>query len=122
MKIKLDENLPPALADLLEKLGHAVDTTVTEGLKGGSDREVWDAAQKEARFFVTQDLAFSILKRFVPGTHAGILLLRLREPSRRNLITTIQKIFQNETVSEWVGCFVVATEVKTRVLTPKREP
>jgi len=49
MKIKLDENLPFSLAILLRSLGHDVHTAQDEGLTGHSDREIWEAAQKESK-------------------------------------------------------------------------
>jgi predicted nuclease of predicted toxin-antitoxin system len=54
MKIKLDENLPFTLAILLKSLGHDVHTAQDEGLTGHSDREIWEVAQKESRFLITQ--------------------------------------------------------------------
>jgi len=86
MKIKLDENLPHRLAILLKNLGHETHTLHEEKLVGRSDEEVWHATQKESRFLITQDLDFSDLRKFAPGSHHGILLLRLRTPSRRTLI------------------------------------
>ena len=118
MKIKLDENLPLRLAILLKDLGHDVHTLHDELLLGHSDREVWEATQKELRFLVTQDLDFSDLRKFAPGSHHGILLVRLRSPNRRDLIGRIGELFQKENVGEWGGCFVVATERKIRVLRP----
>ncbi|HKW16539.1 MAG TPA: DUF5615 family PIN-like protein [Terriglobales bacterium] len=120
MKIKLDENLPAFLAGSLQNLGHDVQTTLDEGLKGEDDHAIWNAAQAESRFVITQDLDFSDLRRFTPGSHAGILLVRLREPSRQNLAAVVEKIFRTEDVTEWEGCFAVATERKTRVLKPPR--
>ena len=78
MKIKLDENIP---VDLAATLGESndVDTVQSEGLQGRDDRTIWAAAQAEGRFLVTQDLDFSDLRQFLPGTHCGILLLRPRE-------------------------------------------
>ncbi len=76
MKIKLDENMP---LDSLEV--HAsqldVDTVISEGLQGSDDEIVFAAAQAEGRFLITQDLDFSDQRKFLPGAHAGILLLRL---------------------------------------------
>jgi predicted nuclease of predicted toxin-antitoxin system len=118
MKIKLDENLPVRLATLLKDLGHDVHTLHDELLLGHADREIWEATQKESRFLITQDLDFSDLRQFAPGSHHGILLVRLRSPNRRDLIGRIRELFQKETVGEWVGCFVVATERKIRVLKP----
>lgn len=79
---------------------------------------MWAAAQRELRFFITQDLDFSDTRRFAPGTHPGILLIRLRTPSRSSLILRIAEVFQSENVSQWTGCFVVVTERKVRVRRP----
>jgi len=118
MKIKLDENLPFGLAIPLRKLGHDVDTIHEEGLSGRPDREVWDAAQKESRFLITQDLDFSDLRQFAPGSHHGILLVRLRSPNRRDLSARVVELFQTENVDDWPGCFVVTSERKIRWLKP----
>jgi predicted nuclease of predicted toxin-antitoxin system len=64
MKIKLDENLPHRLAPLLNALGHDVHTMDDEGLVGRADTEVWEAAQKESGFLITQDLDFSDSRKF----------------------------------------------------------
>jgi predicted nuclease of predicted toxin-antitoxin system len=119
MKIKLDENLPSRLAAFLKTLGHDVHTPHDEHLAGHADREIWEAAQRESRLLITQDLDFSDLRHFAPGSHCGILLLRLRFPNRRALIDRIETIFQKEKVGDWIGCFVVATERKIRVLRSK---
>jgi len=121
MKIKLDENLPVGLAVILSSLQHDVHTVGEENLSGRSDREVWEAAQRDARFLITQDLDFSDLRQFAPGTHHGILLVRLRSPDRQSLIRRIQDLFQHEDVSRWTGCFVVATGRKVRVVRPPVE-
>jgi len=93
MKIKLDENLPIRLMSILKSLGHGVRTVGEEDLTGRADLEIWEAAQKEDRFLITQDLDFSDVRRFAPGTHHGILLVRLRSPNRRNLIERVQELF-----------------------------
>jgi predicted nuclease of predicted toxin-antitoxin system len=121
MNVKLDENLPFRLASSLISLGHDVHSAQDEGLKGKLDPEIWEAAQRESRFLITQDLDFSDTRRFAPGTHHGILLLRLRSPSRQNLIDRVEEIFQLEDVTQWAGCFVVATERKVRVRQPHKK-
>lgn len=118
MNIKLDENLPARLAALLVDLGHDTDTVYTEGLRGAVDRVVWRAAQDAGRFFVTQDLDFSDVRLFTPGTHHGLLLVRLRMPSREALARKVEAIFQTEDVESWQQCFVVATDHKIRIRRP----
>jgi hypothetical protein len=80
MLIKLDEHLPRRLVSVLSAFGHDVDTVDIEGLKGADDDSVWTAAQSANRFLITQDLDFSDIRRFRPGTHRGLLLVRLRMP------------------------------------------
>ena len=118
MKIKLDENLPSSLSILLAGLGHDVRTVNQERLIGRADREIWDIAQKESRFLITQGMDFADLLRFVAGRHHGILLVRLHSPSRATLIARIGQVFRTEAVRDWVGCFVVVTEHKGRVRRP----
>jgi predicted nuclease of predicted toxin-antitoxin system len=116
MKIKLDENLPADLTILLRDLGHDVHTTPAERLAGRPDEDIRTATQRESRFLITQDLDFSDLRQFAPGSHHGILLIRLRSASRRNLVERIGELFQSENVEDWPGCFVVATERKIRIV------
>lgn len=118
MKIKLDENLPANLVDMLRSLGHDTDTAPSEGLAGKDDDAVWDAAQATGRFLITQDLDFSDVRRFAPGTHHGLLLIRLNNPGRIALTRRVEAIFRTERVDDWARCFVVATDVKIRVRRP----
>jgi hypothetical protein len=53
MRIKIDENLPARLKEILSNLNHDVHTTADENLTGASDDKVWTAAQKEERFLIT---------------------------------------------------------------------
>jgi predicted nuclease of predicted toxin-antitoxin system len=83
MKVKLDENLPESLVTSLASLNHDLDTVRSEGLAGHADSEVWQAAQSSGRFLVTQDLDFSDMRIFAPGTHHGLLLVRLRSTRKK---------------------------------------
>jgi predicted nuclease of predicted toxin-antitoxin system len=118
MKIKIDENLPESVATILIGFGHDADTIRGEGISGGTDAQIWEAAQHARRFLITQDLDFSDARKYVPGTHCGPLLIRLASPSRASLVRRVSEIFGNEAVEEWQGCFVVATELKIRVRRP----
>ena len=120
MKIKLDENLPDRLVAVLTGLGHNVDTVRTEQLTGRADPDVWSAAQAAQRFLITQDLDFSDVRRYTPGTHAGLLLVRLTRPGRKALFERISTVFRTEKVEDWTGCLVVATEQKIRIRRPEQ--
>lgn len=119
MRIKLDENLPTSLIETLVQLGHDADSVPEEGLQGSSDPDVWAAAQTAKRFLITQDLDFSDVRKFAPGAHYGLLLVRLANPSRRVLKAYIESLFRAEDVERWTRCFVVATDTKIRVRRPE---
>jgi predicted nuclease of predicted toxin-antitoxin system len=118
VKIKLDENLPERLVSKLGALGHDVDTVRAENLAGRDDNEVWQAAQLVDRFLITQDLDFSDMRRYTPGTHAGLLLVRLAKPGRDALVLRVTELFATELVDRWRGCLVVATDHKLRIRRP----
>jgi len=115
MKIKLDENLPFGLVSSLAALGHDVHTPQQEGLSGAMDSQLGEGAQRDERFLITQDMDFSDARRFIPGTHHGLLIVRLHDPNRRALLNRVEWLFRNEDVATWKHCFVVATEHKVRI-------
>ncbi len=118
MKLKLDENLPEQLAVALRQLGHDVHTVPEEFLSGHPEENIWQAAQHEGRFLITQDLDFSDVRRFQTGTHAGLLLVRLHAPGRHAFTHRITTVFANEPVEVWTGCFALLTDHKLRLRNP----
>jgi len=119
MRIKLDENLPESLLAPLAALGHEVDNVRVEGLAGQTDPQVWQAAQDSSRFLITQDLDFSDIRKFAPGTHHGLLLLRLHLPGRLQLAKRLLHVFETEPLATWARCFVLVTDRKIRIHRPK---
>ena len=91
MKIKLDENMPHALAELLRTAGHDVETVPDENLSGEEDGVVLRSATDEGRILMSFDLDFADIRSYPMGTHAGIVVFRihdqkwavLKEPAER---------------------------------------
>lgn len=81
MKVKLDENLPASLAELLRSHGHDVATVRDENLSGASDVRLVKASAAERRVLLTYDREFADVRRYPPGTHAGIVVFRLPDQS-----------------------------------------
>ena len=118
MRLKLDENLPRSARGRLAALGFDVDTVLDESLGGQRDEEVWTAAQAAARVFVTQDLDFSDARRFAPGTHHGLVLVRLPDAEQWRIGDHLVAGFSTAEARSWSRCFVVITANKVRVLRP----
>jgi predicted nuclease of predicted toxin-antitoxin system len=106
------------LSRALASRGHDADTIFAEGLRGCDDLNVWSAIQAAARLLVTRDLRFSDVRSFPPGTHHGVLLVRLRDPGRESLYECVLQVSSTSDVETWKGCLVVLTERKLRIRKP----
>ena len=118
MKIKIDENIPYTLAGKLAKFGHDVDSVYDESLSGQDDDRIWKESQKEGRFLITQDLDFSDIRKFKPGKHHGLLIVRLRMPGNDAVAKRILQIASSIDLDEFARCFVVVTDNKLRIRRP----
>jgi len=118
LKLKLDENIPTSARERLTLLGHDVDTVLDESLGGSVDSKVWGAAQSEQRLLVTQDLDFSDTRLFAPGTHHGIVLVRLPDNEQWRIADYLVGWFASVEAQTWSRCFVVATPNRIRVKRP----
>ena len=79
MKVKLDENVTTAAKALIAEHGHEVDTIVDEGLTGAADSVVIEACRADERMLVTFDVGFGDIRAYQPGSHDGIVVLRLAD-------------------------------------------
>jgi predicted nuclease of predicted toxin-antitoxin system len=118
MLIKLDENLSDTHTEFLKQRGYECDRVTDEGLSGATDEVVWQQVCQEQRFFIALDLDFSDVRRFPPGTHPGILLLRPRSRSRQAVLDLLSKIVNEYPLESLQGCLVVADEAQTRIRRP----
>jgi predicted nuclease of predicted toxin-antitoxin system len=119
MKGKLDENLPDRIVSGLAALGHDTDRVVGEGLAGATEEDLWPQVQQAARFLITKDLGFSDERRYPPGSHQGILVLRLSDDRSSAAAERLTAVFQAEAVEDWAECLVVVTDHKVRVRRPR---
>jgi predicted nuclease of predicted toxin-antitoxin system len=119
MRILLDENLPTDLVEALRALGHDVEHVYSKNLSGHSDPDVSAVAQSENRLLITQDIRFADARQFLPGLHAGFVLVRLKRPGLRAIFEKVRSVFEREDVESWRGCFVVLSDSKLRVRRPE---
>jgi len=112
VKIRLDENLPLALQNGLAARGHDVHSVFDENLAREPDERIWEAYTAEDRFLITQDLDFSDARKYPMGTHPGIMILRLVDDSRENLIRVVLQAFTEQDIGSFERALVV---VKIRI-------
>jgi predicted nuclease of predicted toxin-antitoxin system len=76
IRVKLDEDLPRLAVQVLREAGYSAASVPEQEITGRTDAELWQAVAAEHRFLVTADKGFADVRRYPPGSHAGILLLR----------------------------------------------
>ena len=119
MKIKVDECLPRELISDLRRYGHDAVSVQEESLSGSADSLVWKVSQKEQRFLITTDLDFSDVRRYEPGLHMGVLLIRLSQEGKNHVLAFIRWLLTEHDLNDWSRCLVVATDHKIRIRWPK---
>jgi predicted nuclease of predicted toxin-antitoxin system len=89
VKFKLDENLPVSSSAILTSAGHDVDTVIQEGLIGAPDQDVVAAA---GRILISLDRGLGDIRAYPPGSHAGIVVLRLSDQSAAAAVKAVSDL------------------------------
>jgi hypothetical protein len=115
LKLKADEDLPGSVAVRLRGAGYLVETVVEEGLGGTNDPALWRVVQAEGRFLITADKGFADVRKYPPGTHQGILLLRPNEDGIGPLDALVEMVLREGGLERLQGAVAVATPRGLRI-------
>lgn len=119
MHFKVDEDLPQAVAGLLRDKGYECSTVLEQEMGGSKDPELWRAVQQHGQFLVTADKGFGDLRRYPPGSHGGILVLRPAEDGVRPLLDLIGKVLETvQDLRSLQGLLTVASPQGLRIRRP----
>ncbi|MBI3248307.1 MAG: DUF5615 family PIN-like protein [Deltaproteobacteria bacterium] len=118
IRVKIDEDLPKQIAELFAQHGYEAATVVEQGWQGLPDEQLWPRVQQEGRLLVTADKGFADLRTYPPGSHSGILLLRLEEESRRGYLELVRTVLQQLAMDGHVGDVIVASPRGIRIRKP----
>jgi predicted nuclease of predicted toxin-antitoxin system len=84
--IKVDEDLPAEVADVLRAAGNDAKTVHDQRHTGMPDDQLWAVVQQERRVLFTADKGFANARTFPAGSHAGVVLFRLPRESRAGYV------------------------------------
>ena len=115
IRIKVDEDLPTEVAATLSGAGYKARTVVQQGFGGAPDELLWAAAQHEGYCLFTADKGFADARLHPPGTHAGVVLLRLPRESRAGYIRLTQRFLAGVDLESVAGAIVVITPEAIRI-------
>lgn len=114
-QVKIDEDLPRQIADLVAARGYDAATVMGQGWQGVSDDELWPRVQDEGRWLITADKGFADLRLHPAGSHAGVILLRAPEESRRAYLELAAIAVDRLKLDELAGAVVVVTYRGVRI-------
>ena len=89
MKLLLDECVPDPTRLVLERAGYQLITVKDLGRIGASNGELLAIAKQHRVTLVTADRGIGNLRRFPLGSHAGVIVLRLRRTAEE--INTVHR-------------------------------
>jgi predicted nuclease of predicted toxin-antitoxin system len=115
VNVKLDENITAAAKALIAQHGHEVDTVADEGLTGASDPTVIDACRSDERMLVTFDIGFGDVHAYPPGSHHGIVLLRLTDQRPESTLDVLNRFLIGHALDELAGALIVVSEDRVRI-------
>jgi len=118
MQIKLDEDLPKALLVMLLNNGYQVKRVFDQGMSGWKDHDIWQAVQDEHRFLITADKGFADVRRYPPGSHNGMMLLRPDQDGINPILELIEKVLRAYDLNSLEGTITVVTPRNIRVRRP----
>jgi predicted nuclease of predicted toxin-antitoxin system len=95
--------------------GYGAATVVGQGWQGVSDDELWPRVQDEGRWLITADKGFADLRSHPAGSHAGVILLRAPEESRRVYLELTAIALDRLNLDDLVGAVVVVTYRGVRI-------
>jgi predicted nuclease of predicted toxin-antitoxin system len=107
VRVKLDENVPRSVLALLVAAGHDADTVVGEGLTGSVDSVVVQAAADAGRLLITLDRGLGDVRRYPPGSHSGILVLRVDEQSAAAVRRVVQALLDVHDLDSLTGTIAI---------------
>lgn len=117
----VDEDLPRSTAPALHHAGFAAEDVRDVGLRGQSDERVFDYAQAHHQVLVTADMGFANIIRFPPGSHAGIVVLRVPDElptsaANHELLRALSDLARED----FTGLLVIVEVGRTRLHRPER--
>lgn len=113
MRFLADENIAPSVVATLRKDGHDV-VSIFEESPGVSDEAVLSRGFNERRIVLTHDRDLGNILRYPVASHAGVILLRLRDQRPASVIEMINKILDRIPARQFEKRLVLVNEFEVR--------
>jgi len=116
LKFLADENVAPGVVEALRTEGFNVSSVFERKLSGSSDEKILKLARKEKRIVLTHDKDFGNLIRQPYLPHGGVILLRLKNQSPRNVIHHLIPFLKKVKKEKIQNKLVIFQEGRVRII------
>jgi predicted nuclease of predicted toxin-antitoxin system len=111
----LDENISPAVGQFFRDKGFQVKEVRELLSPGAQDDAVMALARQERMILVTFDKHFSNLLAYPPGSHDGIIRIRIHPPLIGEIINAFNQLFERFDIKTMEGSLLVLEREGFRV-------
>lgn len=115
MRLFTDECVYRVTVEALRAWGHEVVTAQEAGLVGKGDDELLEYALEQRRVLLTIDLDFSDIRRYPPGHHHGIIVLKIRPKVVDRVHAVLKKFLEVTPQEELDRALVIVDRNKYRI-------
>lgn len=115
MNFLTDANVFQAFVKALRSLGHNVLDIKEQGFERFSDAEIFTLAQGEKRILISMDKDFSNIIRYPPGTHHGIIVVKLYRITILEATNIFTGAIRQLNIDDINGNIVIIDRNKTRI-------
>lgn len=116
MKGVIDEDLPRSFGTVVKSLGFDVFDVRDIGLRGKSDKDIFDFAVENKAVLFSADLGFSNILSFPLGSHSGIVILRFpNEISTETINEISKKLLSKFSKEEFDGNLIIISPRGVRI-------
>jgi len=115
VKFLTDENVFVPIVRELRALGHDVFDVKEQQLSGTKDPDIFKMAVEQERALITMDKDFSNIILYPPGSHFGIIVLKLYRLSVKVTTQTFMAAFEALDNARIRGNTIIIDKNKTRI-------
>jgi predicted nuclease of predicted toxin-antitoxin system len=91
MRLKIDENLPVELAELLADARHEAVTVFAQHLQGQNGSRIAQVCGREGRVLITLDLDFADMRAYPPQHYPDFIVLRVGTQDKPHILHVFER-------------------------------
>ena len=111
----VDENISPLTISFIKSLGYEIITIKEAGLSSLSDEHIINYAKTNKLALITFDKHFSNILQYPPGSHYGIIRIRIHPPLINVIHNSLKNYFSSFSIGNLKGSLIIIEEKGYRV-------